>query len=71
MGKEYPLGYDYFHRKCRAAFEKQRHLADPGQIQQGLNRCDYILKELEALYHVRKYRAMKQRYYDGSGSSEK
>ena len=24
----------------------------------------YVLKEIEALYHIRKYRAMKARYYD-------
>lgn len=37
---------------------------DPIKIKRLIARGDYVAKELEALYHIKKYRAMKKRYYD-------
>ena len=64
MGKEYPLGYDYFHQKCRAAFMRQEQLQKDAEIEEALKRGEYVLKELEAMYMLRKYRALKRKYYD-------
>ena len=64
MGREYPAGADYFHTKCKAAFLKNRTETDPEKIQMLIDRGRFVQKEIEALYSLRKYRAMKQRYYD-------
>lgn len=63
MGRDYPKGYEYFRSKTKAAFVKNRHVTDPEVIQALLARGEFVLKELEALYYLRKYRCMKQRYY--------
>ncbi|KAK9264321.1 growth hormone-inducible soluble protein-like protein [Lipomyces tetrasporus] len=64
MGREYPRGYKYFRDKVHAGFKKNADLTDAEEIEQKLKFAEYIEREIAALYHVRKYRAMKQRYYD-------
>ena len=64
MGRDYPLGAEYFQNKCRNAFQKKIGLTDPQEIDKSIHLGNYIVKEIEALYALRKYRAMKKRYYD-------
>lgn len=64
MGKDYPKGYEYFRAKTKAAFLKNRDVSDPEMIRVLVAKGKYVMKELDALYKLRKYRAMKQRYYD-------
>ncbi|NXM55846.1 ETFR1 factor, partial [Illadopsis cleaveri] len=63
LGREYPKGADYFRSRLKAAFLKNKHETDPEKIKQLIARGEFVIKELEALYFLRKYRAMKQRYY--------
>ncbi|KAK5957512.1 hypothetical protein OHC33_001888 [Knufia fluminis] len=65
MGKSYPLGYDYFRPRLHKAFMSQAHLQDEEKIQEGIKRAEYVKKEIEALYYLKKYRSMKQRYTAG------
>lgn len=62
LGREYPLGYDYFRPRCHNAFMGNAALTDPEQIKEGIKRAEYVKKEIEALYYVKKYRAMNQAY---------
>ncbi|XP_067415363.1 electron transfer flavoprotein regulatory factor 1 [Emydura macquarii macquarii] len=64
LGREYPKGKDYFRNRLKAAFLKNKDVKDPEKIKQLIARGEFVIKELEALYYLRKYRAMKQRYYD-------
>ncbi|XP_069580568.1 LYR motif-containing protein 5A-like isoform X3 [Brachyistius frenatus] len=64
LGREYPKGGDYFRDRLRAAFAKNRSVEDPQQIQALITRGEFVARELEALYYLRKYRAMKKRYYE-------
>ncbi|XP_038666928.1 electron transfer flavoprotein regulatory factor 1-like [Scyliorhinus torazame] len=64
LGKEYPKGEDYFKDRLKKAFIKNKDVTDPEQIKALIARGQFVIKELEALYYLRKYRAMKQRYYD-------
>ncbi|AWO97897.1 LYR motif-containing protein 5 isoform 3 [Scophthalmus maximus] len=64
LGREYPQGAAYFRERLKAAFVKNRDETDPDKIRQLVARGDFVIKELEALYFLRKYRAMKKRYYD-------
>ncbi|XP_020820739.1 electron transfer flavoprotein regulatory factor 1 [Phascolarctos cinereus] len=63
FGREYPKGADYFKRRLKAAFLKNKDVKDPEKIRQLIARGEFVIKELEALYFLRKYRAMKQRYH--------
>ncbi|XP_039988745.1 LYR motif-containing protein 5B isoform X3 [Xiphias gladius] len=64
LGREYPKGGDYFRERLRAAFAKNKSIQDPAQIKEMIARGEYVARELEALYYLRKYRAMKKRYYE-------
>jgi hypothetical protein len=62
MGKSYPLGYDYFRPRLHKAFMSQAHLQDEEQIRQGVQRAEYVKKEIEALYYLKKYRTLRRNY---------
>ncbi|XP_047487595.1 electron transfer flavoprotein regulatory factor 1-like [Penaeus chinensis] len=64
LGREYPMGYEYFREKLKRAFMKNREVTDPEQIKVLLGRGEFVIKEIEALYMLRKYRTMKKRYYE-------
>lgn len=68
LGREYPKGYDYFRSRVKSAFLKNSQVTDPEQTAQLLSKADYVIKELEALYMLRKYRTLKKRYYDKTWS---
>lgn len=65
MGKHYPLGYSYFRPRLHKAFMSQAHLTDPAEIEKGIERAEYVQKEIEALYFLKKYRAMRNSYGAG------
>lgn len=64
LGREYPQGAAYFRERLKSAFMKNKDVTDPEKIKKLVARGDHVIKELEALYFLRKYRAMKKRYYD-------
>ncbi|WKY10983.1 hypothetical protein Q1695_002940 [Nippostrongylus brasiliensis] len=64
LGKEYPNGKEWFHNRLRAAFLKNKDVKDPEAIEGLIARAEFVVKEVEALYSLRKYRAMKNRYYE-------
>ncbi|KAG7153284.1 Electron transfer flavoprotein regulatory factor 1-like [Homarus americanus] len=68
LGREYPLGYDYFREKLKNAFIKNKDVTDPEQIKMMIGRGEFVIKEIEALYMLRKYRTMKRRYYDNENN---
>ncbi|KAI9020849.1 complex 1 protein [Phycomyces nitens] len=63
LGREYPAGYeDFFRPRLKAAFMKKRDLENEEDIKKALLHGDYIIKELEAMYYLRKYRTLRKRY---------
>jgi hypothetical protein len=62
MGKSYPLGYDYFRPRVHKAFMSQAHLKDEQDIRKGIERAEYVKKEIEALYYLKKYRSLRKSY---------
>jgi hypothetical protein len=44
MGREYPLGYDYYRTRLHKAFASQRHLTDEEQIKKGIARAEFVKK---------------------------
>lgn len=43
---------------------KNKDVTDTAEIEMLIARGNYIVKELEALYMLKKYRTLKRRYYD-------
>ncbi|KAF2660635.1 LYR motif-containing protein 5A [Lophiostoma macrostomum CBS 122681] len=62
MGREYPQGYDYFKTRLHKAFDSQKHLTDESQIMKGIERAEFVKKEIEALYFLKRYRTLRHRY---------
>ncbi|OBR04023.1 Complex 1 protein [Colletotrichum higginsianum IMI 349063] len=48
-GREYPLGYDYFRPRLHGAFRANAALRDEDAIRRGIERAEYVKKEIEAL----------------------
>ncbi|XP_010885147.1 LYR motif-containing protein 5A [Esox lucius] len=65
LGRDYPKGADYFRERLKSAFMKNKDVTDPSEIRKLVDRGEFVIKELEALYFLRKYRAIKKRYYEG------
>lgn len=63
LGRDYPAGEEYFKKKLKQAFLKNKDVSDPEKIKMLIARGEYVIKEVEALYMLRKYRTLKQRYY--------
>lgn len=64
LGREYPQGSAYFRDRLKSAFMKNKDVTDPEKIKNLVARGEFVIKEIEALYFLRKYRAMKKRYYE-------
>ena len=44
MGREYPLGYDYFRPRLHKAFSAKAHIQDEGEIRKGIEQAEYVMK---------------------------
>lgn len=69
LGRDYPEGYDFFRKRLKRAFMKNADVTDQQQIELLIKRGEYVIKELEALYMLRKYRTLKKRYYSEENDS--
>ncbi|KAB5576063.1 LYR family protein [Coniochaeta sp. 2T2.1] len=65
LGKDYPQGFEYFRRRLHKAFMANAHLKDEDEIRRGIARADFVKKEIEALYYLKRYRTLRKRY-DGA-----
>lgn len=63
MGREWPQGYQVFRDRARNVFLKNSAETDPEKIRKSIDLGNYVLKEIEALYKLKKYRTLKRRYY--------
>merc|ERR1711976_1115679 len=64
LGRQYPKDPDVMVARIHNAFMKHRDETDGEKIKEHIAKGNYIIKELEALYMLRKYRTLKRRYYD-------
>ena len=44
LGREYPLGYDYFKPRLHKAFSSKAGLQDEEQIKKGIEQAEYVKK---------------------------
>ncbi|GLV33023.1 uncharacterized protein CBL_10370 [Carabus blaptoides fortunei] len=64
LGRDWPAGYDYFRTRLHKAFIKNKDETDAQKIEKMIGHGEYIVKEMETLYMLKKYRTLKRRYYD-------
>lgn len=62
MGRDYPQGYEFFRSRLKRAFQNNSDIGDPEQIRMLIKRGEFVIKEIEALYMLKKYRTLKGRY---------
>ncbi|KAL2367851.1 hypothetical protein RJZ57_007782, partial [Blastomyces gilchristii] len=44
LGREYPLGYQFFRERLHRAFASQAHITDEGKIIDGIRRAEFVKK---------------------------
>jgi hypothetical protein len=62
IGRTYPDSK--FRARLHGAFMKKKDLTDPNEIQKAIEHGWFVYREIEALWFLKKYRAMKKRYTD-------
>ncbi|KAG9253042.1 Electron transfer regulatory factor 1 [Emericellopsis cladophorae] len=62
LGREYPLGYDYFRPRLHKAFMSKAGETDEDKIRKGISQGEYVKKEIEMLYYLKRYRTLRKRY---------
>lgn len=63
-GKDWPGegGYNEFRSKCKAAFLKNSHVTEEEEINKLIARGEFVVREIDALYKLKKYRTIRRRY---------
>jgi hypothetical protein len=61
-GKDYPTGLDAVKKKAKAEFAKRAHLEDGLELRRAVNYGRYMVREMQGVIMLKKYRAMRQRY---------
>jgi len=61
--RAYPGGIDVVRTKAKAAFREVDGTSDAAALRRALARGEYMLREMQALISLHKYRALKKRYY--------
>ena len=65
VGADYPAGMEVVRRKAKEYFRENAHLTDEIEIKKAVNRGRwYVRNELVGIIKLKKYRAMRERYYD-------
>lgn len=59
-----PGDTNMYRTKIHQGFLKNKDINDPSKIEECIQRGEYIIKEMEALIQLKKYRTLKKRYYD-------
>ncbi|SHO77834.1 Uncharacterized protein MSYG_2176 [Malassezia sympodialis ATCC 42132] len=64
LGREYPDPNYHFLPKLRAMFRKNAHLTDTQEIESKLALAEFVKRETETLYRLKKYRTLRRRYVE-------
>lgn len=62
LGREYPLGYSFFRPRLHKAFMSRAAERDEDKIRSGIKQAEFVKKEIEALYYLKRYRTLRKRY---------
>lgn len=62
VGRDYPGGMAIVRAKAKEAFFKQRHLDTELEIKRAIARGRWMVRELQGVVQLKKYREMRSRY---------
>ncbi|WZH47568.1 uncharacterized protein QYS62_008724 [Fusarium acuminatum] len=62
LGREYPLGFDYFRPRLHKAFISKAAERDEDKIRQGIAQAEYVKKASGYRYYLKRYRTLRKRY---------
>jgi hypothetical protein len=62
LGRDYPLGEEWFRQKLHNCFIKKSGVTDVVELQKALDHGKFIQKEILALYSLKKYRHLNKVY---------
>jgi len=62
IGKHYPEPFPSVRQKIKRGFQKNSILSEKQSIEETLQRGEFVLKEVEALVRLHKYRTLNKRY---------
>lgn len=65
LGRDYPENPRAFQANVHRVFMKNRHVQGEQAVEALIDHGKYVVKELEALYMLKKYRTLKRRYDRG------
>ena len=71
LGRDWHQGEEKFRNSLARAFRANVHLVAPDEIEGKIKHAEFVEKEILALYSLKKYRAMKNRYGDKARVLEK
>mmetsp|Transcript_19522 Transcript_19522/g.52604 ORF Transcript_19522/g.52604 Transcript_19522/m.52604 type:complete len:80 (+) Transcript_19522:27-266(+) len=63
VSRDYPGGASIVKEKAKKAFFEKAALEDEEEIKRAIARGRYMVKELQGVIALKKYRSMKHRYY--------
>ncbi|CAI8054481.1 Electron transfer flavoprotein regulatory factor 1 [Geodia barretti] len=63
LARDWPEGYVVLRDRAKRAFLINREETDLRKIETLIGRAEFVVKEIEALYMLKKYRTLKRRYY--------
>jgi hypothetical protein len=67
LGRDWPQGYTtYFRPKLHAAFFKNKELQGE-HVEEAIKRAEWMVKELEAFWFLKRYRHLRRSYGGRSG----
>ncbi|PYH58162.1 electron transfer flavoprotein regulatory factor 1 [Aspergillus niger CBS 101883] len=69
LGRNYPLGYEYYRNRLHKAFSSQAHLDNEEQIRKGIARAEFVKKEIEALQPCTSEYSSSHNYRDNACST--
>ena len=64
VARDYPTGLDAVRAKAKVEFTKNAHLDDGLELRKAVSYGRYMVREMQGVVKLKKYRAMKQRYVD-------
>ena len=61
-GRQYPQGLEYVREKAKIAFFRNKDLVEEVEVLKAVAKGRYMVREIDAISKLHKYRAMNKRY---------
>lgn len=71
VGKDYPTGLEAVKKRAKAEFAKNAHLEDGLELRRAVSYGRYMVREMQGVIMLKKYRAIKQRYGEDVNEEER